>query len=180
MLSRYLGVAELPIYEIAYTASMRVRSLAESALRALLPTISSIGANLNKQAVNKILGIYRRSIKLIFIFCVPLYLFLLVAAPFLLKIWLGEKFVETLPFAFQLMLIGSFLSLLSVPAYYTFMGINKPHYCLISHLIQSFSNFIIITVIVIFIHTFHVQDVVLAVVLGMSLSSFQSYSQSYE
>lgn len=172
MLSRYLGVAALPVYEIAYTASMRVRALIESGLRALLPKISSIGANLDNQAVNKILEIYRRSMKLIFVFGAPLYLVLIVFSPFMLKIWLGRKFVETLPLAFQLMLVGTFLSLLGVPAYYILMGINKVRYCLISYLIQSSSNVILVIIIIImFSPTIDVQHVVLAVLLGMSLSS---------
>jgi len=172
MLSRYVGVAALPVYEIAYTGSMRVRSLVESGLRALVPKISYLSAELNNQATNKILEIYRRSMKLIFVFGAPLFLVLLVSSPFLLKIWLGGKFVETLPGNFQLMLVGSFLSLLSVPAYYTFMGINKVGYCLISQLIQSVSNVIIVIAIVIFIHSLHIQQIVLAVILGMSLASF--------
>ena len=172
MLSRYAGVATLPVYEIAYTGSMYVRSLIEAGLRALVPKISYLSANLNDQAANKILEIYRRSMKLIFVFGAPLYLVLLVSSPFLLKIWLGGKFVETLPSAFQLMLFGTFLSLLCIPAYYILMGINKVGYCLISHLIQSAANFILVIAAVIFIHTLNIKQVVLAVVLGMSLSSF--------
>jgi O-antigen/teichoic acid export membrane protein len=108
MLSRYLGVAALPVYEIAYTASMRVRGTVETGLRALVPKISYLSANINQSAVNKILEIYRRSMKLIFVLGAPLYLGLIVFSPFLLKIWLGEKFVDTLPAAFQLMLVGTF------------------------------------------------------------------------
>ena len=97
---------------------------------------------------------------------------LLVCSPFILKIWLGERFVETLPGAVQLMLGGTFLNLLCVPAYYTLMGINKVGYCLISHIIQSVANFILVIAIVIFIHTLNIQQVVLSVALGMSLASF--------
>jgi len=172
MLSRYAGVAVLPLYEIAYTGSMYIRSLIEAGLRALVPKISYLSAESNYQATNKISGIYDRSMKLIFVFGVPLYLVFLVLSPLLLKIWLGGKFVETLPLAFQLMLVGTFLSLLGVPAYYTLMGIHKVSSCFMSHLIQAASNFIIVVAIVIFTHTIHVQNVVLAVILGMSLSSF--------
>jgi len=172
MLSRYAGVATLPIYEIAFTGSMYVRSLVEAGLRALVPKISHLSANLNDQAANKILEIYRRSMKLIFVFGAPFYGVLLVCSPFILKIWLGERFVETLPGAVQLMLGGTFLNLLCVPAYYTLMGINKVGYCLISHIIQSVANFILVIAIVIFIHTLNIQQVVLSVALGMSLASF--------
>ncbi len=42
MLSRYAGVASIPIYEIAYTGSMQIRGLAEAGIRALMPEVSRI------------------------------------------------------------------------------------------------------------------------------------------
>ncbi len=44
MLSRYAGVDSIPVYEIAYTGSMRVRGLAEVGIRALMPEVSRLGA----------------------------------------------------------------------------------------------------------------------------------------
>jgi O-antigen/teichoic acid export membrane protein len=46
MLSRYAGVASLPVYEIAFTGSMYVRSFVEAALRALVPKISYLSVSL--------------------------------------------------------------------------------------------------------------------------------------
>jgi len=172
MLSRYVGVASLPVYEISYTGCMRLRSLVETGLRALVPQISHLSTKNTYQAANKILEIYHRSIKAIIIFGTPFYLVLLVVSPFLLKIWLGKNFIEILPGAFQIMLVGTFLSLISVPAYYTFIGINKVGNCLVSHLIQAIANFSIVIIIAIFVHPLNVQNVVLAVIFGMSLSSF--------
>lgn len=172
MLSRYAGVATLPVYEIAYTASMRTRSLIEAGLRALVPKISNVRAIVNRETSKKILDIYQRSIKLIIIFGTPLYTSAIVLSPFVLKFWLGDRFVASLPGAFQLMIVGSFLSLLSVPAFYILMGINKVFHCFISHLIQAVSNLVIIVAIVMLTHTLHIQDVILAVMLGMGLASF--------
>jgi O-antigen/teichoic acid export membrane protein len=44
VLSKYAGVATLPVYEIAFGSAMRVRSLLESGLRAMMPEISRIRA----------------------------------------------------------------------------------------------------------------------------------------
>jgi O-antigen/teichoic acid export membrane protein len=144
MLSRYAGVSTVPIYEIAFTGSMQIRALFEAALRALMPEISRIGANITIQAKNRILQLNSRAMKLIFLLGVPLYAGLIIAAPLLLKLWLGERCVGILPGAFRIMLIGSFLSLLGVPAYYTLMGTGHVRYNLGAHIAQATINLIII------------------------------------
>ena len=90
MLSRYAGVSTIPVYEIAYNGSMQVRALIEAGLRALMPEISRISANLTRHAKDRISQIYRRAMKLIFLFGIPMYAGLIIAAPLLLRVWLGE------------------------------------------------------------------------------------------
>ena len=124
MLSRYAGVSSIPIYEIAFTGSMQVRGLIEAGLRALMPEISRLSGNMTRYAKDRIAQITRRAMRLIFLFGIPMYGILAIFSSFLLRIWLGDRFVEILPAAFRIMLIGSFLSLLGVPAYYNLMGIG--------------------------------------------------------
>ncbi len=144
MLSRYVGVSTIPIYEIAFNGSMQVRALVESSFRALMPEISRIGANMNEYAFGRIKSIYNRAVKFVFILGVPLYTFLIIAAPLLLMIWLGDRFVPSLPSSFRIMLLGTFLSLLGVPAYYTIMGIGRVHLNLGAHIVQALINILII------------------------------------
>jgi len=144
MLSRYVGVSTIPVYEIAFNGSMQVRGLIESGLRALMPEISRISADMTKYAKDRITHIYRRVMKLIFSFGIPMYGALIIFAPFLLKVWLGERFVETLPVTFRIMLVGTFMSLLGVPAYYTLMGIGRVRHNLLSQIVQSAANMTIV------------------------------------
>jgi len=144
MLSRYAGVSTVPVYEIAYTGSMQIRALLEAALRALMPEISRIGADMTIQAKNKISQLNSRVMKLILIFGIPIYGVLAIFAPLLLKVWLGNRFVETLPGVFRIMLIGTFLSLLGVPAYYTLMGTGHVRHTLGAHIVQAFVNIVIV------------------------------------
>lgn len=171
MLSRYAGVATLPIYEIAFTGSMHVRSLAEAGLRALVPKISYLSANLNKKGSKKILALYRRSMKLILVFGAPFYGVLLMLSPFLLKIWLDGKFDEALPGAFQLMLFGTYLSLLGVPAYYFLMGTGKVLACVLSMAIAATVNIVMVITIIFITHTLTIRNIVLIVVLGCGFST---------
>jgi len=171
MLTRYAGVSVLPVYEIVDKASMSVRSLIEAGLRALLPEISNISSQTTREAESRVNSIYTSALKIIITFGTTLFGTLFFLSPFIFSIWFGENFAKTMPTAFRVMLVGTFMSLLSVPAYYTLMGTNQVTHCLASHVIQSIVNFITISFIVIFIHTLDVQQVVLAVATGMSLSS---------
>jgi O-antigen/teichoic acid export membrane protein len=144
MLSRYVGVSTIPVYEIAFRGSMQVRGLIEAGLKALMPEISRISADMTKYAKDRISRIYRRSMKLIFSFGICMYGALIIFAPFLLKVWLGERFVETLPGTFRIMLLGTFLSLLGVPAYYTLMGVGRVRHNLLSQIVQSAANMTIV------------------------------------
>lgn len=141
MLSRYAGVSTIPVYEIAFAGSMQVRGLIEAGLRALMPEISRISAKMTRDAKNRISHIYRRAMKLIIICGLPLFVVLFAFAHVLLKFWLRKSFVETLPGAFRLMLIVTFLSLLGVPAYYTLLGLGKARCSFISFAIISGGNF---------------------------------------
>jgi len=178
MLSRYAGVSTIPVYEIAFTGSMQIRALFEVALRALMPEISRIGANMTIQAKNRISQLYRRAMKLILMFGIPIYGVLAIFAPLLLRIWLGGKFTETLPGAFRIMLIGTFFSLLCVPAYYTLMGLGRVHHCFLSQVIQGIVNAGVVGIVILFIGKVSMRSVVLAVMLAMGVTSFYVILQS--
>ena len=172
ILSRYAGVSAIPVYEIAFTGSMYVKALIQTGFRALMPEISRIGADMTIQAKNKISQLNSRVMKLIFVFGVPIYAALMVFAPPLLKVWLGERCVETLPGTFRIMLIGTFLSLVGVPAYYTLMGLGRVHHCFLSQVIQGIVNAGVVGVILMFAGTVSIRSIALAVVLAMGVTTF--------
>lgn len=172
MLSRYAGVSTVPIYEIAYNGSMQIRSLIEVGLRALMPEISRLGANMMEYARDRVNSIYHCAMKLIFFLGVPLYAGLIIAATLLLRLWLGEKFVATLPGAFRIILIGTFFSLLCVPAYYTLMGLGRVNQCFLSHLIQGIINAGVVGIIILFTGSVSIRSVASAVMLAMGVTSF--------
>lgn len=144
MLSRYVGVSAITIYEIAYTGSMQIRALFEVALRALMPEISRIGANMTIQAKNRIAQLNSRFMKLILFVGGPAYAVLMVFAPPLLRIWLGEQFQESLPNAFRIMMFATFFTLVGVPAYYTIIGLGKIRYFLTASVITFGGNFVLV------------------------------------
>lgn len=140
IVARYAGVAAVPVYEIAFTGCMRVRALFEVGLRSIVPEISRISADMSAHAKNSIAMMHRRSLRLILLSGVPLYAVLFLLAPVLLKVWLRGRFAGATPMAFRVMLIGTFLSLVGVPAYYTLLGLGRVRHNLGSLALQAIVN----------------------------------------
>jgi O-antigen/teichoic acid export membrane protein len=172
MLSRYVGVSAIPIYEIAYTGSMQIRALFETALRSMMPEVSRISANITMQAKNRISQLNSYAMKLIFLFGIPVYVALFIFAPLLLKLWLGERCVETLPGVFRIMLVGAFLSLLGIPAFHTLMGVGHIRSCFLGFAIPCVINAFLVAVRVVFLGTLSLQYVASSVVAGTTMSTF--------
>ncbi len=171
MLSRYAGVAVIPVYEIAFNASFQVRNLIETAFRALVPEISRISANITVQAKERIGQIYRRSMRLIFLLGTPTYVTLVIVSPLLLKFWLGDRFEGSLPGVLRIMLLGTFLSLLNVPAYYIIMGLGKMSYCFLSHVIQGILNVVLVGIAIFSIKTLSAASVAFFSTVAMSMTT---------
>jgi O-antigen/teichoic acid export membrane protein len=171
MLSRYAGVASIPVYEIAYTGSMQIRSLAEAGIRALMPEVSRLGANMTEQARNRISEISRRSVGLILRFALPLYGVLILAAPLLLRIWLGSRFTESLPLALRIALVGSLLSLACVPAYNLLLGLGRVRHCFLGYAILSGLNVLLVLAFAWMDGNLSLPEVLIATLIGMGISS---------
>jgi O-antigen/teichoic acid export membrane protein len=171
MLSRYTGVSSIPVYEIAFTGSMQVRSLIEVGLQALMPEISRIGANMTEYARDRISRIYRRAMKLIFLFGIPLYGGMIILVTPLMKFWLRQRFLDELPLAFRIMLVGTFINLLIVPSFYILLGIGRIREVFISRCIASSLNMIIVVILSIYIHTLTPSTIALGLIFSWFVSA---------
>jgi len=172
MLARYIGVAAVPVYEIASRGSMQIRGLIEAGLRALMPEISRAGASMTIQARERISQLNARAMRLLFCLGVPAYAgLILIASPFL-RLWLGTRFLEILPGVLRIMLVGTFFSVLCVPAYYTLMGLGRIRQCFLSHVIQGVVNAGVVGAGLLFAGTLSIWSVAFAVALAMGATSF--------
>jgi O-antigen/teichoic acid export membrane protein len=148
MLSRYVGVATIPIYEIAYGSTMLVGSFLETGFRALMPEISRLSAIMTSEARARIKAITRKALKLILTVAFPGYFILFLGATMIFKVWLRDSFNEQIPYTFRVMLVGGFLFLLGLPFNNLLMGIGKVNYCLFAKCIQTAANIIIVIAVV--------------------------------
>lgn len=171
MLSRYSGVAIIPVYEIAYTGSMQVRALGEAGVRALMPEVSRLAANMTRQGVIRIERINRCAIGLIACCAVPFYAGLFLLAPLALQMWLGDRFVEPLPGAFRIALVASLLSLACVPSYYMLLGMGKVRHCVANHAILAGMSALLVLSLALTDERLSLAEVLVSLVTGTSISS---------
>ena len=171
IISQYIGVSSVPVFEIAFNGSMQIRGLIEAGLRATMPEISRASADTTKNGVERIKSISRKGIKLILVLGLPAYTLIMFVSPWLLQLWLGEKYTASVSIAFRIMLAGTFLSLIGVPAYYMLMGVGRAKYILGGNIIQSLSNVALITLSILFFLKITVPIVSLGCVLGMFSST---------
>lgn len=143
-LSRYAGVALVPIYDIAFNGSMQLRGLLEVGLRALMPAISHRLANDTTEARSEVRQLYRRTtLSLLAILPVGYVVAIFIAKP-MLKLWLGSRFVPQIVGTFDIMSAAAIVSLIAVPAYFTLMASGHVRDCMVSHLISASINVMVI------------------------------------
>ena len=140
VLSRYVGVQSLPIYEIALNGAGMVRSVAEAPLRAIMPEISRVWSARSADAATLVHRIYWRSFRAVCVMGLPMYLIVFLCDKPLLRLWLRRRFTDALPPVFNLLLLSTMISMLSIPAYYTLLGAGRVRTCVISHVIASITN----------------------------------------
>lgn len=144
MLSRYVGVSAIPVYEIAYKVGLQIRGLFQASLRPMIPEVSRLSGAVTLHAVERIRSINRRLMKYLMLSAFPLYVILLISAEWLLRIWLGGQYNDRIPLALRLSLVGTFFSLFGIPAYYTLLGLGRPSCSLVTSFILAGGNFIIV------------------------------------
>jgi len=169
LISRYAGIAALPVYEIAFSSSMRVRSLLESGIRAMMPEISRISAPITKKTLKRAATLERSGFRLIRNVGIPLYTLLILFAGPLLRIWLRTRFQSEFPAVFRIMLAGSFFSLLCVPGYYILMGLGDAKSCFITSAIQWCASFSFIALAFVATGKVSLISVSVSVAVGISL-----------
>lgn len=178
ILSRYVGVAVIPVYELSYRGAVQFRNLFEATLRPILPEISHIAGRSLHVAVEEIRAINKQGMKIILLFGVPLYTALYLEAPWFLELWLGVKYQESIPSVFRLVLVGTFITLIAVPSYYTLLGLGKVHYTIVSAIIISGGNFLLISIIILLTQHISVQSVFINLIFSCFLSSIYLIRQA--
>lgn len=171
LLSRYAGIATVPVYEIALQVSMQMRALIEAGLRSLVPEVSRIGARDSRASRDRIAGLHRKAVMTAFLIGAPIYTVSIIFSPVLFTIWLGDGHPDRLPVVFQIMAVGGFTSLIAVPAFYTLMGLGCVRSCFWGLAVPAICNVIWCVLCVLLYGDLRIEQVAYSFVVGTGLSS---------
>jgi O-antigen/teichoic acid export membrane protein len=171
IIARFIGIQFIPVYEIAYNGAMQIRAFSDAALRPLIPELSKLYAHLLPQNIDRIRNLNKKAFRLILSYGMIVHcLAVLVCRP-VIKVWLQARYQADIPFAFQVMVVGSYLSLLNVPAYYTLIAMGKVANCFKASVIQMASNVVIIAFLLLFGAPLGIPAIAFAVVFSMGLAT---------
>ena len=170
MLARYAGLANIPVYDLAFTLSMRARNIFDSSQRAIVPEVSRAFAIDSNRGLVLAKDVNRRSMRLL-IATSPAYVLVALIATPALRLWLRSNFDPSSPLALRIVIVGMFLSLLGMPAYYALIGLGRGSAILISNVLQSVANVLIILFFLALYSRVSVNIVLLATSVGMAVST---------
>ncbi len=135
LMARLGGLEAAGFFEMAHKMVLQLRSLIITAQQAVLPTI----ANLNETAPELIQDIYKKSFRLVLFLVLPSLPLLIALMPVVSVLYLGEYQPTFVLFA-NLLLVGWFLNILSVPAYLSYLGTGALRWNLAGHLVSGVLN----------------------------------------
>jgi O-antigen/teichoic acid export membrane protein len=144
ILSRQLGVAIVPIYEVAYRASYQLMTAFSLGLRALTPEISRLSAILREENEGIIKRINAKAYSItIFggtIVCAIVFLM----AETIFKLWLGKSFNAEIVTCFRIMISGTLACIVTLVPYYNLIGRGNMNYIVLYHGISPILSILVI------------------------------------
>ncbi|MEW5807007.1 MAG: oligosaccharide flippase family protein [Acidobacteriota bacterium] len=138
LVTKFGGLTMVALYEMAARMLWQLRTLLVSANQVIVPSI----ANLQEKNPNLIQKVYRDTYQLMLFIALPFYSMIMALTPLISLIWIGHY--ETLFVLFSLLLaIGLFINTLSVPAYFSYLGIGDLKWNVLGHIAMVLLNAIL-------------------------------------
>jgi len=138
LLTKFGGLAMTGFYEMASRMILQLRALLVEANRVLVPAI----ADLQERNPNLIQNIYEDNYRLMVYIALPFYSIIIALTPSISEIWIGHY--EAIFVIFSVLLAVSLcISTLSVPAYFSYLGIGKLKWNTLSHITTALMNAIL-------------------------------------
>lgn len=135
LLTRFGGLAMVGFYEMANRMLMQFRMLLVSANQVLVPVI----ADLQEKNPGLIQKVYKDSYNLMLYLALPGYAVIIAFIPLISEIWIGRY--EAIFVIFSILLaVNLFINTLSVPAYFSCLGIGKLKWITLGHIATAIMN----------------------------------------
>jgi len=138
LLTKFGGLTMVGFYEMASRMIVQLRALIVSANRVLVPAI----ADLQERNPTFIQNIYKNNYHLILYIALPFYSIIIAFTPLISEIWIGHY--EAIFVIFSILLaVNLFINTLSIPAYFSYLGIGELKWNTLGHVITAIMNAIL-------------------------------------
>jgi len=138
LLTKFGGLTMVGFYEMASRMIQQFRALLVSTNQVLVPVI----ADLEERNPKLIQNIYKKNYRLMFYIALPIYAIIIALAPSISEIWIGHYVTIFVIFSI-LLAINLVINTLSVPAYFSYLGIGKLKWNTLGHVITAVMNAIL-------------------------------------
>jgi len=138
LMAKFGGLTSVAYYEMANRLVTQFRLLLVSANQVLVPRIAEIYEHTPEKANE----IYLNSYNLMFFLSIPLFSTIIVSAPLISEIWIGQNVSQFVLFVI-ILTIAFWVNTISVPSYFYFLGTGLMRWNTISHIIIVLLNILI-------------------------------------
>ena len=146
-ISNYIGIAAVPIYEIASMAANQVLGLFNMAFKALMPELSRLSTENSERSWLRVAKIKANAYRIIVFGGGGLSLFLFLTAPYIFKVWLGLEYKQDIALVFKALIVGTFFSMVTLVQYYSLLASGRTKEFFIYHIIFPGANIVALCVI---------------------------------
>ncbi len=144
LLSRYLGLEAVALYEIGSNAAYYAKSFLSVIFAPMVPAASALQATDEKSLIS---GLYNRSFKFMVLLAVPFsFLVMALADPFI-RIWMGSGFALS-AITLQLLMPAYLVNILCGPGTFILNGINRPDVAMRSAFLAGAANLLLCYILV--------------------------------
>lgn len=144
LLTRFVGLAAVSLYDFGSRPLGRLRALPLSAISSLVPAVSALDAEHNPA---RILAGLLRATRYLIVIGMPLFVFFICFARDIIRVWLGDGFDQAAT-TMQVLSIPYFLSVIVGVLALVSQGMGEPKFQMQAMVVQASLNILLSTILV--------------------------------
>lgn len=136
IITRWIGLSSVSLYEIVYNASIQLKSFFVVITKSIVPEIRGLICTGKKESIIQAERLLKKTTFFVVCIGVCLYGLLFSFSEFLFQFWLGESYVALIATLFRVIGSSVLLSLVGVPAYFSLIAFGKTWFLVLGSLSQ--------------------------------------------
>ncbi|MHB9011056.1 MAG: MATE family efflux transporter [Ignavibacteriaceae bacterium] len=161
----FAGPSFLTFYDLSIRVVSQISTVPTMMFNPIIPAVAELNSKGEKDSINTLLS---KSIYYLILIGMPIYFFVFIFSDSLINVWLGKPY-EIVVLTIHILLVSSFLNLLSGPFYYTQIGLGDPKLGTVKTVLTFFLNIILTFVLILLGKSYY--GIILGEAIAISLGS---------